>query len=77
MEVANKIRAGTFQSEISLKSSIEKKAVIGSPNPELIKTEIELKKENIEQKWNNFREYKLQFIDKISELKVIEDDILQ
>jgi len=77
MEVANKIRAGTFQSEISLKSSIEKKAVIGSPNPELIKTEIELKKENIEQKWNNFREYRLQFIDKISELKVIEDDILQ
>ena len=77
MEVANKIRAGTFQSEISFKSSIEKKSVIGSPNPELIKEEIEIKKGNLERKWNEFKEYKSQVIDKISELKVIEDDILQ
>ncbi|BCU71405.1 argininosuccinate lyase [Stygiolobus caldivivus] len=77
MEVANKIKAGTFQSEISFKTSIEKKAVIGSPNPELIKDEISFKKDKLERKWNIFKEYKSQFIDKISELKVIEDGILQ
>ncbi|MBB5252324.1 argininosuccinate lyase [Sulfurisphaera ohwakuensis] len=76
MEVANKIRAGTFISEISPKTSIYKKAVMGSPNPELIKEEIKIKENRIVEEENKLKKYEEKIIGKMNELKVIEDDLI-
>ncbi|BFH74532.1 argininosuccinate lyase [Sulfurisphaera javensis] len=76
MEVANKIRAGTFISEISPKISIYKKAVIGSPNPELLAEEIKNKENRLIEDENKLKSYEEKILGKLNELKVIEDDIL-
>jgi len=77
MEVAEKIRAGTFISEISPKTSILKKAVIGSPNPELITQEIKIKEERLQEDEKKLKSYEEKIIEKINELKVMEDELLQ
>ncbi|MFP3260181.1 MAG: argininosuccinate lyase [Sulfolobus sp.] len=77
MEVASKIRAGTFVGGISPKASLEKKSVLGSPNPDIISKEIKSKDEQLESQYNEFKEYVNSIISKLGELKVIEDDVLQ
>lgn len=76
MEVADKIRAGTFISEISPKSSIFKKAVLGSPNPELISIEISTKEDKLREDENKLKGYEEKIIGKMNELEVVEDDIM-
>ena len=76
MEVADKIRAGTFISEISPKTSIQKKAVIGSPNPELIAEELKIKETRLQEDENRLKSYEEKIIGKMNELEVMEDDIL-
>lgn len=75
--MANKIKAGTFVAGISYTKSIENKKVIGSPNPSLLTQEIEIKEKRLNNQHEKFKQYKESVIEKMGQLGVIEDGLLQ
>ncbi|AHC51833.1 argininosuccinate lyase [Sulfolobus acidocaldarius SUSAZ] len=77
IDVANKIKAGTFVAGISYTKSIENKKVIGSPNPSILTQEIEIKEKRLDSQYEKFKQYKENVIEKMGQLGVIEDGLLQ
>ncbi len=76
-DVVSKIREGSFQSSLKAQDSLYMKAVIGSPNPDLITDEIKIKREFLEKDRSQLTSFSLRVRNGMNLMKVIEDDLLQ
>ncbi|WP_338600434.1 argininosuccinate lyase [Sulfolobus tengchongensis] len=76
-EIAKKVREGSYKSTLKIEESINMKAVIGSPNFDLITNLIKIKEIKLEEDIKKIEEYKLRILSKIGELQVIEDGIME
>lgn len=76
-EVAKRIKEGTFESNLKARDSIKMKAVIGSPNPDLITEEIKIKRNKLKEDKAKLTSFSLKIRNGLNLMKVIEDDLLQ
>ncbi|QGA67469.1 argininosuccinate lyase [Sulfolobus sp. E11-6] len=74
-EIAKKVRDGSYKSTLKIEDSINMKAVIGSPNFDLITSLIKSRETKLEENEKEIEMYKLKIISKVGELKVIENEI--
>ncbi len=76
-EIASSIKQGVYQSNLKPQDSIKMKAVIGSPNPDLITEEIRIKRSFLSQDQDKLTSFSLRVRNGMNLMKVIEDDLLQ
>ncbi|BBG24058.1 argininosuccinate lyase [Sulfuracidifex tepidarius] len=76
-DVASRIKQGSYQSNLKPQDSIRMKAVIGSPNPDLITEEIKTKRKFLSQDREKLTSFSLKVRNGMNLMKVIEDDLLQ
>ena len=76
-EIAKKIREGSYKTTLKVEDSIKMKAVIGSPNFDLMSELIKIKENELSEDIKKLEEYKLGIFSKMGELKVIESGIEQ
>jgi argininosuccinate lyase len=74
-EIAKKVREGSYKSTLKIEDSINMKAVIGSPNFDLITNLIKSRETKLEEDEKEIEAYKLKIISKVGELQVIENGI--
>ncbi|MEM3221124.1 MAG: argininosuccinate lyase, partial [Saccharolobus sp.] len=76
-EIAKKVREGSYKTTLKVEDSIKMKAVIGSPNFDLMSELIKIKENELSEDIKKLEEYKLGIFSKMGELKVIESGIEQ
>ncbi|AKA73976.1 argininosuccinate lyase [Saccharolobus solfataricus] len=74
-EIAKKVREGSYKSTLKIEDSINMKAVIGSPNFDLMANLIKIRETKLKEDEKEIEEYKLKIISKLGELQVIENEI--
>ncbi|MEM0263831.1 MAG: argininosuccinate lyase, partial [Saccharolobus sp.] len=68
---------GSYKTTLKVEDSIKMKAVIGSPNFDLMSELIKIKENELSEDIKKLEEYKLGIFSKMGELKVIESGIEQ
>jgi len=74
-EIAKRIREGQYETTLKVEDSIKMKAVIGSPNFDLMGNLIKIREEKLRNDIRRIEEYRLEIISKMGELEVIENGI--
>lgn len=74
-EIAKRIREGQYETTLKVEDSIKMKAVIGSPNFDLMRNLIKIREEKLRNDIRKIEEYRLEIISKMGELEVIENGI--
>ncbi|EZQ04852.1 MULTISPECIES: argininosuccinate lyase [Acidianus] len=74
-DISTRVRQGSFKPSENFESSIRNKAVIGSPNPEILKRDLKDYRERLERDKRILKEYKDEIFSKLAQLRALEDDM--
>ncbi|TRM75563.1 argininosuccinate lyase [Sulfolobus sp. B1] len=76
-EIAKRVKEGSYKPTLNIRDSIKMKAVIGSPNFDLITNLIKIREDKLHEDVKKLESYNMNINSKLGELRVLEDEIEQ